>query len=373
VAVLATWMSFASIIRELRRCPLTMLDTHIVMSSLIFCLILILVFCLALLMLCLIFLKDITIAHVVFIHQRIAWCPDTLVTAHVLIVVIISQLGPIFLLEGLSPTFKRNTWMVHIFPIVVLIPLVQRLRCKRQWRLPQVACLSARFLRFTSLTPALCHWPLIVRCKSWTEDWRTCSWWTLVALNTWSESLNGSPTSLPCFLCVWFLWEFSLWLFSVLDSLSGHSFSHSLNTCEPNMRFCLIDGFLDSFSCRLGWVHGHASRASFLHPQLYSSDAFIGSSHVVPLRASHHFFNNHTHSFPRVNISRQASKVESETSFSNQILHLANPHDKLCIFVLYPCLGFPSIYRLTLWDPRLRQLSLLSYVWRRIRDGEYEH
>jgi hypothetical protein len=36
VAVLVTWMSFASIIRELRRSTLTMLGTHIVMSSLIF-------------------------------------------------------------------------------------------------------------------------------------------------------------------------------------------------------------------------------------------------------------------------------------------------------------------------------------------------
>jgi hypothetical protein len=42
------------------------------------------------------------------------------------------------------------------------------------------------------------------------------------------------------------------------------------------------------------------------------------------------------------------SKGDSNTSFLNQILHLANPHDKLSIFVLYPSLGFPSIYRLTL-------------------------
>jgi hypothetical protein len=38
-------------------------------------------------------------------------------------------------------------------------------------------------------------------------------------------------------------------------------------------------------------------------------------------------------------------------------LHLTNPHDKLSIFVLYPSFGFPSIYRLTLWDPRLGHLS----------------
>jgi hypothetical protein len=58
--------------------------------------------------------------------------------------------------------------------------------------------------------------------------------------------------------------------------------------------------------------------------------------------------------------------------FLNQILHLANPQDKLSTFVLYPSLGFPSIYRLTFWDPRLRHLSLLSYVGRRIRDEEHE-
>jgi hypothetical protein len=62
--------------------------------------------------------------------------------------------------------------------------------------------------------------------------------------------------------------------------------------------------------------------------------------------------------FPRVNILRHVSKGDSRTSFSNQNLHLANPHDKLNTFVLYLSLGFPSIYRLTLWDPRLRHLSL---------------
>jgi hypothetical protein len=97
------------------------------------------------------------------------------------------------------------------------------------------------------------------------------------------------------------------------------------------MRFCLIDGFLDSFSCGLGQIHGHASRASFVGPRLYSCDAFIGSSHVVPLRASCHFFNNHTRSFPRVNISRHASK--DETSFLNQNLHHADPHDKLSTII----------------------------------------
>jgi hypothetical protein len=38
-----------------------------------------------------------------------------------------------------------------------------------------------------------------------------------------------------------------LWLFSLFDSFSGHSFSHSMNTHEPNMRFHVFDRFLDSF------------------------------------------------------------------------------------------------------------------------------
>jgi hypothetical protein len=61
-------------------------------------------------------------------------------------------------------------------------------------------------------------------------------------------------------------------------------------------------------------------------------------------------------------------------SFMNQILHLANSHDKLSTFVLYPCLEFLSIHQLTLWDLRLGHfsLSLLSYVGWRILDGENE-
>jgi hypothetical protein len=160
----------------------------------------------------------------------------------------------------------------------------------------------------------------------------------------------------------------------VFDSLSDHSFSHSMNTHEPNMRFCLINGFLDSFSYRLGRVYEHASRASFVGPRLCPCDASIGSSHVVPLRDSRHFSNDRTRSFPRVNILRHVSKGDSKTSSSNQILHLVNTHNKLSTFRMYPSHGFPSIYRLTLWDPRLGHLSLslLSYVGRMILDGEHE-
>jgi hypothetical protein len=63
-------------------------------------------------------------------------------------------------------------------------------------------------------------------------------------------------------------------------------------------------------------------------------------------------------------VFRHASKGDSNTSFLNQILHLANPHDKLSTFVLYPSLGFPSIHRLTLWNSRLGHLSLSLFTYR---------
>jgi hypothetical protein len=81
-----------------------MLETHIVMSSLIFCLVLILMFCLAftlvllltlshvlclalLLLLHLSSLMNKTIAHMILVHERTALSLDALVTTHVLIVV----------------------------------------------------------------------------------------------------------------------------------------------------------------------------------------------------------------------------------------------------------------------------------------------
>jgi hypothetical protein len=81
-----------------------MLETHIVMSSLIFRLDLILVLCLTLtLMLCLNSLMDITITHMVLVHERTALCLDALDTAHVLIVVIVSRVGLVFLQQGFTP------------------------------------------------------------------------------------------------------------------------------------------------------------------------------------------------------------------------------------------------------------------------------
>jgi hypothetical protein len=124
-----------------------MLETHIVMSLLIFCLVLILMFRLALtlvlllapshvlcLALLLVFffssLMDLTIAHMVLVHERTALSLDALVTAHVLIVVTVYRVGLIFPLEGPFPTLSRDIWTTHIFPIVVHVPLGQVARCK---------------------------------------------------------------------------------------------------------------------------------------------------------------------------------------------------------------------------------------------------
>jgi hypothetical protein len=124
-----------------------MLETHIVMSSLISRLILILIFRLAftlvlcltlshmfclvlLLLLCLSSLMDPTIAHMVLVHERTAWSLDALVMAHILIILIIFRVGLVFPLEGSFPTLSRDTWTVHAFPVMVHVPLDQVVRCK---------------------------------------------------------------------------------------------------------------------------------------------------------------------------------------------------------------------------------------------------
>jgi hypothetical protein len=85
-------------------------ETHIVISFLIFHLTLSLTLCLALLLvLCLISLMDLTIAHMVLVHERTTLCLDALVTVHIFIVVIVSHVGLIFLLEGLTLTLSRDT------------------------------------------------------------------------------------------------------------------------------------------------------------------------------------------------------------------------------------------------------------------------
>jgi hypothetical protein len=116
-----------------------MLETHIVMSSLISRLELILMFRLPftlvphLVLLHVLFLSslmDLTIAHMVLVHERTALSLDALDTAYVLTVAIISCIGLVLLLEGHSPTLSQDTWTVHVFPVVVHVLLGQVRRCK---------------------------------------------------------------------------------------------------------------------------------------------------------------------------------------------------------------------------------------------------
>jgi hypothetical protein len=84
------------------------------------------VLCLTLLlMLRLSSLMDLTIAHMVLVHERTTLSLDALVTAHVLVVVIVSRVGLAFQVEGLTPTLSRDTWTFHAFSIVVHVPLGQ--------------------------------------------------------------------------------------------------------------------------------------------------------------------------------------------------------------------------------------------------------
>jgi hypothetical protein len=93
-----------------------MLETCIVTSLLIFRLVVLLV-------LHLVSFIDLTITHMVLVHERITLCLDALVMAHVLIVVIVPCVGMVFLLEGLTLALSQETWMVHVSLVVVHIPL----------------------------------------------------------------------------------------------------------------------------------------------------------------------------------------------------------------------------------------------------------
>jgi hypothetical protein len=59
---------------------------------------------------------DVTITHMVWVHERIALCLDALVTAHVLIMVIVPRVGTVFLLEGLTLSFEPRYLDGTYFP-----------------------------------------------------------------------------------------------------------------------------------------------------------------------------------------------------------------------------------------------------------------
>jgi hypothetical protein len=78
----------------------------------------------------LIFLMDLTIAHMVLVHKRVVLCLDALVSTHTLIVVFIPHVDMVFPLEVSILTLSRDTLMIHAFPVIVRAPLAQMVRCK---------------------------------------------------------------------------------------------------------------------------------------------------------------------------------------------------------------------------------------------------
>jgi hypothetical protein len=100
-----------------------MRETHMMMSLLIFCLTF-------LVMLHLVFLMDLTIAHMVLGHERLVLCLVALVSTHALIVVFVHHVGMVFPLEMSTLTLTRVALTVHAFPVVVHVPLTQMVRCK---------------------------------------------------------------------------------------------------------------------------------------------------------------------------------------------------------------------------------------------------
>jgi hypothetical protein len=262
---------------------------------------------------------------------------------------------------------SQDIWTAHIFPVVVHVPLSQMVSCKGLWKPLMVAWLSAGFLRFISLTPAQSHWPLLVLYRWWTEAWRTRGSWIPVAHVSWPESLYGSPTSPACF-CVFDSCE--IWLVAFLCAwLALVVIAFLISWTLMSLSWDLMD-FLTPF--HVGWDEFVIMPIELL---CWSTILFLwyfcwfflcwSLESLSPFCS-----NNHTRSFLGAYISACFLGGFNDF-FMNQILHFANPHDKLSTFMLYPSLGFPSIYQLTLWDPRLGHLSIII-CRKRIRDREYK-
>jgi hypothetical protein len=81
-------------------------------------------------MLHLVFLMDLTIAHMVLVHERVVLCLETLVSTHALIMVFVPHVGMIFPIEVSILSLSRVDLMDDAFPVVVHVPLAQMVRCK---------------------------------------------------------------------------------------------------------------------------------------------------------------------------------------------------------------------------------------------------
>jgi hypothetical protein len=177
-------------------------------------------------------------------------------------------------------------------------------RWKGLWRLPGIIWLSAGFLRFISLTPARSHRPLLVLCRWWTEDWRTCGSWIPVAHVSWLESLYGSPTSPTCFRV---FDSYGIWLVAFLCAwlvLADIAFLIAWTLMSPS--WDLMD-YLTPF--HVGWDEFVNMLIELL---CWSTILFLWCFFWFFLwwsleSLSPFCSNNHTRSFRRAYISRHAS------------------------------------------------------------------
>jgi hypothetical protein len=60
---------------------------------------------------------DLTIAHIVLVHERTSLSLDALVTGHVLIVMIVSHVGLVFVLRVLHPLGSKTLGRFTLSPL----------------------------------------------------------------------------------------------------------------------------------------------------------------------------------------------------------------------------------------------------------------
>jgi hypothetical protein len=115
------------------------------------------------------------------------------------------------------------------------------------------------------------------------------------------------------------------------------------------------------------------SRDSFVGPWLCSCDVSFGSSYVDPLRAYRRFVLIITPALFFELISHgMLFRGTQWLLFMNQILHLANPHDKLSAFCVSKSWVSKYLSTNPLGSKTWTSLSLFSYAGWRLWEGEHE-
>jgi hypothetical protein len=126
---------------------------------------------------------DLTIAHMVLVHDRTALSLNNLVTAYVLIVVIVFRVG-LFSAGGSHTHLESRHLDDPCFPRFGSCPTRSSDIVQRIMKTSSGHMVSAGFLRFISQTTALSHRHFLIPCRCCTEAWRIGGLWIPVAHNT---------------------------------------------------------------------------------------------------------------------------------------------------------------------------------------------